>query len=141
VSDAAIEAWGTRQGKAANDPPRAHGLGPRSLPLASATLIWEDGNERRQNWRTAMVASRMYDWLIVILVSLAGYVEAPAWFILLGAFGLTIEGWWGKLGLLRHSPRALSTKKTAYFVAGAIGNLGLAALGYLLGQILRGLAP
>ena len=88
-----------------------------------------------------MLASRMYDWLIVILVSLAGYVEAPAWFILLGAFGLTIEGWWGKLGLLRPSPRAISTKKTAYFVAGAIGNLGLAALGYLLGQILRGLAP
>lgn len=82
---------------------------------------------------------RIYDWLIVICVSLAGYVGAPAWFILLGAFGLSIEGWWGKLGLLRHSPRAISSKKTAYFVAGAIGNLFFAALGYLLGQLLAGL--
>jgi len=88
-----------------------------------------------------MVALRMYDWLIVILVSLAGYLEAPAWCILLAAFGLSIEGWWGKLGLLRHSPRAISTKKTAYFVVGAIGNLGLAGLGYLLGHILRALTP
>jgi hypothetical protein len=87
------------------------------------------------------VAERMYDWLIVILVGLAGYAEAPGWFILFGAFGLTIEGWWGRLGLLRHSPRALSSKKTAYFVAGAISNLGLAALGYLVGQVLRGLTP
>jgi hypothetical protein len=84
---------------------------------------------------------RMYDWLIVILVSLAGYVEAPAWFILIAAFGLSIEGWWGKLGLLRHSPRAISTKKTAYFVAGAISNLGLAGLGYLVGHICGALAP
>jgi hypothetical protein len=83
----------------------------------------------------------MYDWLIVIVISLAGYVEAPAWFILLAAFGLTIEGWWGRLGLLRHSPRAISTKKTAYFVTGLISNLGLAALGYLVGRMLRLLAP
>ncbi len=83
----------------------------------------------------------MYDWLIVILVGLAGYAEAPGWFILLGAFGLTIEGWWGRLGLLRHSPRAISSKKTAYFVVGAISNLGFAALGYLLGHLLRGLTP
>jgi hypothetical protein len=87
------------------------------------------------------VAEPMYDWLILILVGLAGYVEAPGWFILVAAFGLTIEGWWGRLGLLRHSPRALSSKKTAYFVAGAISNLGLAALGYLVGQLLRGLTP
>jgi hypothetical protein len=83
----------------------------------------------------------MYDWLIVILVGLAGFAEAPRWFILLGAFGLTIEGWWGRLGLLRHSPRSISTKKTAYLVAGAISNLGLAALGYLLGHLARGLTP
>jgi hypothetical protein len=82
----------------------------------------------------------MYDWLIVILVGLAGYAEAPGWFILLGAFGLSIEGWWGRLGLLRHSPRALSTKKTAYLVAGAISNLGLAGLGYLVGHLLGALA-
>src|SRR5262245_65970015 len=82
----------------------------------------------------------MYDWLIVILVGLAGFAEAPRWFILLGAFGLTIEGWWGRLGLLRHSPRAISAKKTAYFVVGAISNLGLAALGYLAGHLVRGLS-
>jgi hypothetical protein len=87
------------------------------------------------------VTQRMYDWLIVILVGLAGYVEAPGWFVLLGAFGLSIEGWWRRLGLLRHAPRALSTKKTAYFVAGAISNLGLAGLGYLLGQAVRSLGP
>jgi hypothetical protein len=78
----------------------------------------------------------MYDWLIIGLVSLAGYAGAPAWFILLAAFGLTIEGWWAKLGLLRHSPRAISTKKTTYFVTGAISNLGLAAFAYLMGQVL-----
>src|SRR5690242_6374178 len=94
-------------------------------------------------WRPACLAMtyRIYDWLLVIFVCLAGYVEAPAWFILLGAFGLSIEGWWGRLGLLRHSPRAISSKKTAYLVAGAIGNLFVAAFGYLLGQILSGLTP
>jgi len=95
----------------------------------------------QRTWHPSEVAERMYDWLIVILVGLAGYVEAPGWFILMGAFGLMIEGWWGRLGLLRHSPRALSTKKTAYFVAGAIGNLGLAGFGYLVGQVLRALTP
>jgi hypothetical protein len=95
----------------------------------------------QRGWGGLMVALRMYDWLIVILVSLAGYLEGSRWCILLAAFGLSIEGWWGKLGLLRHSPRAISTKKTAYFVAGAISNLGLAGLGYLLGHILRALTP
>jgi len=83
----------------------------------------------------------MYDWLIVVLVSLAGYIGAPAWFILFAAFGLTIEGWWGRLGLLRPSPRGISTKKTAYFVTGAISNLGLAAFAYLMGQVLAMLGP
>src|SRR5262245_27579898 len=113
---------------------------PRCWPLASACPIWEDSGVPA-HLAPLEAAERMYDWLIVILVGLAGYVEAPGWFILLGAFGLMIEGWWGRLGLLRHSPRALSTKKTAYFVAGAIGNLGLAGFGYLVGQLLRALTP
>ena len=116
VSDAAIEACRARQGKAPNRSPPRHGrwrsfsaAGFRDPDLGR----WQGKASRTR--RTAMVASRMYDWLIVILVSLAGYVEAPAWFILLGAFGLTIEGWWGKLGLLRHSPRAVSTQKDGLF--------------------------
>ena len=111
----------------------------RYWPLASIRPIWENVPSAAAAGAPLTVAERMYDWLIVILVGLAGYVEAPGWFILLGAFGLTIEGWWGKLGLLRHSPRAISTKKTAYFVAGAISNLGVAGLGYLLGHLVRAL--
>jgi hypothetical protein len=133
-----MEACRPRQGK----PPIAFSRRRRCRhrwPLASARPIWD--NDAPARLAPSKVAERMYDWLIVILVGLAGYVEAPGWFILLGAFGLSIEGWWGRLGLLRHSPRALSTKKTAYFVAGAISNLGLAGLGYLLGHLVRSLTP
>jgi hypothetical protein len=78
-----------------------------------------------------------YDWLIILAVAAAGWADAPGWFILLGAFGLAIEGWWARLGLLRHYPRALSTKKTTYAVAGMVGNLGVAALSYAVGSLLR----
>src|SRR5262245_7396604 len=136
-----MEARRRRQGKASGGcSRRRRGTGvllAAGLPAANLGRC----TVRRRGGRPLRVAERMYDWLILILVGLAGYLEAPGWFILLGAFGLTIEGWWGRLGLLRHSPRAISTKKTAYLVAGAISNLGVAALGYLLGHLVRALTP
>jgi hypothetical protein len=133
-------AWKPVDGVRARPARRLAGGSGFHWPLVSISPIWEDAPSAGTAGAPS-VAERMYDWLIVILVGMAGYAEAPGWFILLGAFGLSIEGWWGRLGLLRHFPRAISTKKTAYFVVGAISNLGLAALGYLLGHLVRGLTP
>jgi hypothetical protein len=80
----------------------------------------------------------MHELLIIFVVALAGYVGAPWWFVLLGAAGLTIDGWAMKLKLLRQYPSVpLSTKMVTYFVTGVVTNLGFAALSYVFGGFVR----
>lgn len=80
----------------------------------------------------------MAEYTILVVVALAGYTDAPWWFVLLGAAGITIEGWWLKLRLLRQPPSVpLSSKIITYFVTGVATNIGFAALSYLVGRMLR----
>lgn len=80
----------------------------------------------------------MLIYVIILIMGLAGYAGAPVWFVLLGAAGLTLEGWWMKLRLLRQEPRMpWSSKITTYFVTGIVANIAYAALTYGAGRIIR----
>jgi len=80
----------------------------------------------------------MLAYVIVPAMALAGYAGAPLWVILFGVAGIASEGWWSKLQLLRQQPRKpWSTKVTAYFVTGILGNIVLSAISYGAGRILR----
>lgn len=80
----------------------------------------------------------MLAYVIIPAMAAAGYAGAPAWIVLLGIAGVASEGWWDKLQRLRQQPRQpWSTKTTAYFISGIVGNLTLSLLAYLAGHILR----
>jgi hypothetical protein len=80
----------------------------------------------------------MLEVVTLLVVAVAGYTDAPGWFVLLGAAALLIEGWGRKLRLLRAQPRVpLSTKMITYFVTGVAASIGLAALTYLAGAFAR----
>lgn len=83
-------------------------------------------------------ANRLLDYLIILIVGLAGYADGPAWFVLVGAGGLTIEEWWRQLNLLRRHPSVpWSSKITTYFVTGVVSNLFFAALAFWFGMVMR----
>jgi hypothetical protein len=78
----------------------------------------------------------MLEFLIIVIVAIGGYAGAPWWLVLVGAAGLTIEGWAMKLMLLRQHPKVrLSSKMTTYFVTGVLANVGFASLSYIFGQL------
>ncbi len=82
--------------------------------------------------------SQMLDYIMLLLVAIAGFAGAPWWFVLMGTAGLTIDAWWVKLRLLRQPPSVpLSSKIITYFVTGILANLGFAALVFLCGRWLR----
>ena len=80
----------------------------------------------------------MLEYVMLLLVGLAGYADASWWLVPLAAGGLTIEGWWEKARLLRQHPRLpLSSKIVTYFVTGVIANIGFSALSFLCGRVVR----
>ena len=80
----------------------------------------------------------MLAYVIVPAMAVAGYAGAPLWVVLFGVAGIASEGWWSKLQLLRQQPRQpWSTKVTAYFVTGILGNIVLSAISYGAGRIVR----
>ena len=76
----------------------------------------------------------MLAYVIVPAMAVAGYAGAPLWVILFGVAGIASEGWWSKLQLLRQP---WSTKVTAYFVTGILGNIVLSAISYGAGRMVR----
>jgi hypothetical protein len=78
----------------------------------------------------------MLEFMIIVILALGGYAGASGWLVLLGAAGLTIDGWAMKLKLLRQYPSVpFSSKMATYFITGVIANLGFAAMSYVLGRI------
>jgi hypothetical protein len=86
----------------------------------------------------------MIVWAVVAAVALAGYMGCPAWMALAGAACLTLDSW-GPWRLGRHwshwgrPPGAWTSKTTTYFVTGVVADLGLAALAFGAGRIVRAL--
>ena len=80
----------------------------------------------------------MLTFAITALMALAGYAGAPWWVTLFGVVGIASEGWWMKVQRLRQHPdQPWSTKVKAYFVTGILANIGISAIGYAVGRILR----
>lgn len=76
--------------------------------------------------------------VMLVVVAVAGFVGAPAWFIFLAAGGLTIEDW-AKLWPLRSPALVLSAKMITYFVTGVVANVFYAAVSYGVGAVARSL--
>jgi hypothetical protein len=72
----------------------------------------------------------------MLALALAGYANAPAWLVLAGAACLTLDGWrpWRPA---RSARIVWSSKTTTYLVTGIIADIGLAALAYVAGRMLR----
>jgi hypothetical protein len=80
----------------------------------------------------------MFAYAVILAMGIAGYANAPRWLVLGGAVCLALDSWkpWrpGRL------PGASGTSKTiTYVVTGVIADVGLAALGFGAGRILRAL--
>ncbi len=92
-----------------------------------------DSTERRTRDMTTR-------YLVLALLLAGGFVGAGGWFVLFGALGLTIDGWWPRIWLLRQaSGEAASTKVITYFVTGVVTDLGFAAVSYLCGWFVAAL--
>ena len=85
-----------------------------------------------------MVRAPMVTYAVTLALGLAGYLEASAWLVLLGAGCLTLNSWrpW-RLG--PHSRIDWTSKTMTYFLTGVIANLILSALSFGGGRIVRGL--
>lgn len=80
----------------------------------------------------------MFLFVIVPLMTVAGYAALPPWVVLLGIGGMAEEGWWAKVHeLWRHPRTGWSTKIRAYFVTGLVANVAVAATAYAIGRALR----
>lgn len=78
----------------------------------------------------------MLTYAILLAMGLAGYMNGPEWLILAGAAGLTLDGW--RPWRLSRQLRTVWTSKTAtYFVTGVVADLGLAALSFGGGRVVR----
>ena len=75
---------------------------------------------------------RLFEWTLLLVAAIAGFADAPRWFILLAAAGLTIDDW-AKLWPLRSPAVTLSTKVVTYFVTGIAANVFYSAASYLIG--------
>jgi hypothetical protein len=83
-------------------------------------------------------ADCMLAYVIIPAMGIAGYAGAPLWVVLFGAAGIATEGWWSKLQQLWRQPgRPWSTKTTAYFITGVIGNIVLSAISHGIGRLAR----
>jgi hypothetical protein len=80
----------------------------------------------------------MLELAILGAVAGAGYLGAPAWWVLPAAAAMTIAGWWRKVALLRQHPQVpFSTKMTTYLLVSVGVNLGFATANLLLGRAAR----
>jgi hypothetical protein len=82
-------------------------------------------------------------YAFILVLALAGYLDAPAWLVAAGATALTLADW-GLRGLPRSlhkglpPPRMAWTAKTAtYFATGVVASLILAALAFAAGRLAR----
>jgi hypothetical protein len=79
---------------------------------------------------------------VVLALALAGYMGVAAWTIPAGAACLTLDSWrpWRLRRHWSHSgdpPDAWTSKTTTYFITGVMTDLGLAALAFGAGRIVR----
>lgn len=79
---------------------------------------------------------RLFEWTLLLIAAIAGFADAPRWFILLAAAGLTIDDW-AKLWPLRSPAVTLSTKAVTYFITGIAANVVYAGASYLTGAGVR----
>jgi len=75
----------------------------------------------------------MAAYSFIVAMSAAGYLQAPAWLVLIGASGLTLSDW-GLRGLPPRARMAWTSKTTTYFVAGVVANVILAGLAFTAGR-------
>lgn len=78
----------------------------------------------------------MLAYAIVLAIGIAGYLHAPAWLVLAGAAGLTLNSW-GLRGLPPRSRIAWTSKTTTYFASGVVAHLILAGLAFAAGRAVR----
>jgi hypothetical protein len=78
----------------------------------------------------------MLAYTVILVMGAAGYANATAWLIPWGAACLVLDSW--KPWRLNRQPRiSWTSKTTTYFVTGVIADLGLAALGFGAGRLVR----
>jgi hypothetical protein len=77
----------------------------------------------------------MVAYAVILVLALAGCLQAPGWLVPVGAAAVTLADW-GLRGLPPHARMAWTSKTTTYFVVGVLANLILAALAFAAGRIL-----
>jgi hypothetical protein len=78
---------------------------------------------------------RKLDYLTLLIVGIAGFLNGPGWLLLLAAAALSADDC-AKLWLQWRNGVAIRSKPMTYVVTGAFSNLGYAALCYLAGAII-----
>jgi hypothetical protein len=82
---------------------------------------------------------RMVTYAVLLALAAAGYANAPAWLVPAAAACLTLDDW--QLWRLGRQVRASwSSKTVTYLVTGVIADLGLTAIAFGAGRVLRLLA-
>jgi len=81
---------------------------------------------------TKLRATAPYAFLLVL--ALAGWLDAPVWLALVGAAALTLADW-GLRGLPPAARMAWTSKTITYFASGVVANLILAVLAFAAGRL------
>jgi hypothetical protein len=79
----------------------------------------------------------MLDYLLLVVMALAGFAGAPWWFVLVGATGLSLGILITQYQFLRRNPKAAQEWEAWFDPAGQVAiNIGFTGASYLVGWLI-----
>jgi hypothetical protein len=78
----------------------------------------------------------MLDYLVILIVGVAGFARAPCWFIILGVLGLCLESWPTIWNMIKSSRLKFDQGIATFFIA-LFGNALIAcSAAYIVGVVI-----
>jgi len=79
----------------------------------------------------------MANYVLLIVIALAGFAEGPWWFVLFGAGALSTETLINQYQFLRHDPRAVQQREAWLHLLKQVAiNVAFAAAAYFVGWLI-----
>jgi hypothetical protein len=79
----------------------------------------------------------MANYILLVVIALAGFAEAPWWFVLVGGGALSTETLSSQYQFLRHNPRSVQQWEAWLYSLGQVAiNVAFATAAYLVGWLI-----